>query len=237
MFVGAGLKEFEQSKLKREQISQLERLPHVLGEMLSNVPRVTPGDSPSVDRLQRVIDAAQRCTLRFIPSESDGLRVCVYQLEYEEEQQLSGARPGERPIEQAHLVLVGEPQGRSLDPARTEFKYDDEGRYTLQRILAKEVVWCADAKKKPLPGLRPDRSYRCFLSVPIIVDDKVEGMLTCDAISKDDLSRKMISTLRMTAIVAGFGLRRDEIGEVPTPHAAPVLGQPEVRQLDSERER
>ena len=233
ILVGSGLKELDQAMVKRGQNKQLERIGHVLGELIAVVARAVTDRTSSVDRRNDVVAAAQRCTLRLLPSKSDGLRVCIYQLEYDEERQARGATPGKRPIEQAHLVLVGEPQGRGLDPARHEFNYDEQGRHTLDKILANKHVWCPDAKRKPTPGLELDRSYKCYLSVPIRVNGQVEGMLTCDAKSRGDLSEKMGPVLRMTAIVAGIGLRQDKISDDPTKPGQPRASVvPKMPQLD-----
>lgn len=240
-FVGAGavailagtvLKEVDQSMVKRGQNKELVRIGHVLGELIQTVAGLLTDQSPSVHRLRAVVAAVQRCTLRLIRSESDGLRVCIYQLEYDEERQAAGSTPGVRPISQAHLVLVGEPQGRGLDPARQEFDYDERGRDTLDKIVANKHVWCPDTSKKPTPGLDKDRSYKCFLSVPIWVNGKVEGMLTCDAKSRSDLSEKMVPVLRMTAIVAGIGLSQERVSDDPAkPGQSLHLPGPKMPQL------
>lgn len=214
VLLSAILKEWDLWDNKRGQDLELVRVGHKIGELITAVAGFMIQASPSVNRTLEVVAAVQRCTLRLVPAASDGnLRVCVYQLEYDEERQAPGSTPGIRPVEEAHLVLVGHPQGRGLDPARQQFDYDEEGRDTLGKIVRNKHVWCSDTKKRPTMGLETGRSYASYLSVPIWVNGKVEGMLTCDSTVKSDLSEKLVPILRMTAVVAGIGLSQNRLSK------------------------
>lgn len=104
-----------------------------------------------------------------------------------------------------------------MDTARQVFLQDKDGKHTIDTILKNEHIWCSDTrnKKNRPPGVKDNCSYRQFLSVPILVGDEVEGMLTCDAPNKTTLSEDMVGTLRTTGIVAGMLLRSSSIASEP----------------------
>ncbi|KLU08092.1 hypothetical protein ABL57_19880 [Kocuria sp. SM24M-10] len=215
ILLGTGLKEIDQWFVKRGAATESNRTANILGDLNNKLARTINQTSSSQERLETIVSAVQHCTLSLLKPAHHSLRVCIYQLDYDEEQMPANTKPGDRPIEQARLLLVGEPLGRGTDAARAQFKYDDAGKDTLTKILARQHVWCRDTKKRATPGLQEGRSYRSYLSVPILIGGEVEGMLTCDAQVKSDLKERMAPVLRMTAIVAGIGLRQSEVASQP----------------------
>lgn len=171
----------------------------------------------STERIKFAIEAVQERTRELLDKPDGRLRVCIYQLEYRDERVPSSFEPGQRPRDSAVFVRNCSPTGRGTDAARQVFAQDAEGKYTIDTILRNEHIWCSDThnpRKRP-PGMVSKRSYRQFLSVPIVVGDEVEGMLTCDAPNKTTLSEGMVRTLRTTGIIAGMLLRSSSIATDP----------------------
>ncbi|MCM3778810.1 hypothetical protein [Microbacterium hydrocarbonoxydans] len=211
---GAALKEIDARVVKKGAAGVLERAAMAVADLHKQLPRMMDSET-SADRRGRVIEAAQNCAIHLLRESGKNIRVTFYQLDYAETEQLPRSTPGDRPIEQARLILVGEPLGRGDDPARDEFRYDDRGRETLTKILAKEEIWCGNARKQARKMKWPRPRYRVYISVPIVVEGKVEGMLSCDSLVRSELKRSIAALVKIPANFAGMELRTLESASAP----------------------
>lgn len=212
---GAVLKEVDTHVVKKGAAGVLERAANAVADLNKQLPRMMDAATTSVDRRGRVIEAAQNCALHLLRESGKNIRVTFYQLDYAETEQPKDTKPGDRPMEQARLLLVGQPLGRGDDPAREEFKYDEYGRATLEKILAKQEIWCGNAKRAARKANWPEPRYRVYISVPVIVDGKVEGMLSCDSLVRSELKRSIAALVKIPASFAGVELRTLESVSAP----------------------
>lgn len=83
-------------------------------------------------------------------------------------------------------------------------------------MLAKRAVVCADAVKEAKRNGWPEPSYGSYLSVPVLVDGEVEGMLSCDSTSKRDFHRSMKHLMAIPASFTGAELRASASATTPS---------------------
>lgn len=151
----------------------------------------------SRDREVHCVEAGANFLVQHLSKEVEKVRICVYRLDYAE---IGGTLDTQPPI----LSLVGEPRGRATNPAREVFSSEDwdyDGGRTLERILMNQVL-----EGKPEEASISARSYRHFLSVPMVRRKKVVGMICADSpvspISLEDYE----SVLRSVGLLVAMGL-------------------------------
>lgn len=215
--VGAGLKEIDAHISKKRSSSNLENAARIIAGLHRSLPRMV-GSEHSVHRRDAVVTAAQQCAMDLLrESGAQGkLSATFYQLDYEESKQPGGSTPGERRNEEALLVRVGDTNGRGIELARREFKYDAHGKDTIDKILANKTILCDNAAKEAKRNNWPEPSYGSYLSVPVLVEGKVEGMLSCDSSLKHDLRNSMKQMMAIPASFAGTELRASASTTTPT---------------------
>lgn len=221
--------------VQRGRATFQRRLNDELASMHQSLAAVTGSSQTSVEQVKGAIAIVQNGTRLLIEPTVGNIRVSAYRIDCRDEPQdgdSSSAREREhlvqgKPIRDSMLKnlvfeLVTAPSGRGTAQARKYFYFDEEGAYTLDRILSNKTVMCTDTLNAPTPGLKPDCSYAAFLVVPIIIDGSVEGMLACDSMAKGVLTEAHESTMRMTAMLAGIALQAGRIASVPAKQLAPV---------------
>lgn len=220
--IGASLKELDGYFVKKRSLGSLESAARAIAGLHLRLPKMIDGEH-SMHRRDAVVTAAQQCAIELLrDSGATGkLSATFYQLEYEEREQPEGSLPGERRNEDAVLVRVGETNGRGVEIARSVFRYDKYGKDTIDTILANKPVVCDDAVKQAKQNNWSEPSYGSYLSVPVLVEGRVEGMLSCDSAGKRDLRRSMKHLMSIPASFAGAELRASASATVPT---KPPLG-------------
>lgn len=206
--LGAAFKEIDGHIAKRRSLSVLQSAARTISGLHRSLPKMV-GSEHSIHRRDAVVTAAQQCAMDLLrESGARGkLSATFYQLEYEESKQPEGTTPGHRQNAEAVLVRVGDTNGRGVELARRDFKYDARGKDTIDSILANKPSVCDDAVKQAKRHGWPVPSYGSYLSVPVLVEGKVEGMLSCDSTEKRDLRRSMNQLMSIPASFAGAELR------------------------------
>jgi hypothetical protein len=215
--LGAVFKEIDGHIAKKRSLSALQSAARIIAGLHRSLPRMV-GSEYSIDRRDAVVIAAQQCAMDLLrESGATGkLSVTFYQLEYEESEQPEGSTPGQRQNAEAVLVRVGDTNGRGVELARRDFKYDARGKDTIDNILAKKPHVCDDAVKQAKRNKWPEPSYGSYLSVPVLVEGEVEGMLSCDSTEKRDLRGSMKQMMSIPASFAGAELRASASATTPT---------------------
>jgi hypothetical protein len=215
--LGAALKEIDGHIVKKRALSGLQSAALSIAGLHLNLPMMV-GSKHSIHRRDAVVIAAQQCATELLrlSGATGKLSVTFYQLDYEESKQPEGSTPGQRQNAEALLVRVGGTNGRGVELARRDFKYDKWGKDTIDKILANKPNVCHDAVKQAKRNGWPVPSYGSYLSVPVLVEGEVEGMLSCDSTEKRDLPLSMQHMMSIPASFAGAELRASASAATPT---------------------
>ncbi|MBN0039403.1 GAF domain-containing protein [Cellulosimicrobium cellulans] len=98
--------------------------------------------------------------------------------------------------------------GRGDEPVSRFFRRRGEGKEVWRAAEADETVFYPDIRKDPPPGMDADRprAYVAFITTPIVVNGRVEGLLTINATRVDELSESDRGVMRVLGVLAGVAL-------------------------------
>jgi len=98
--------------------------------------------------------------------------------------------------------------GRGDEPVSQFFPRRGEGKEVWRAAEADETVFYPDIRVNPPPGMdaERERAYVCFITTPIIVAGRVEGLLTINATRAGEFSESDRGVMRVLGVLAGVAL-------------------------------
>lgn len=184
-----GVKSAKQLKLERTV-----EVNHILAPLAGSLARITAATGKPVRR-QAVsaflADATAAC-VGLTPAER--CRATFYSIEGEQS---------------SRIFVPWATTGRS-DPPFSRFREDDdgEGAEVWRVATSGQYAFVKDTRSERIPHFdrQRERRYRTFITVPVLLDEKVVGLLTLNAPEPDDLTRDDVETMRLVANLAAAAI-------------------------------